>query len=80
MARNISDVIDRVLGVLPDEGYADLRAKLDKVKSDAGFRAPELASIDWKHASDALAETFGNAPASDSVADKVQAVWLGREA
>lgn len=45
--RNIDEVIDQVLTQIPTEEVA-LRASLQRVKSDARYRAPEQLLLSWE--------------------------------
>jgi hypothetical protein len=51
--RDPVDVIDAVLDLIP-ETWAELRRKLEYVKNDAGFVAPECVGIVWRRLADAL--------------------------
>ena len=46
MARSLTEVIDKMLAVIP-ESEGDLRAELDKCKASAGFCPPEEMSRVW---------------------------------
>lgn len=58
MARNITDVIDSILKVVPEDSQT-LRDRLVGVKRDAGFRAPEMMRLSWRALADVLEDEIG---------------------
>ena len=58
MARDIIEVIDRLLGIVP-EGETGLRAGLNSVKQSALFTAPEMMTIRWRRLGEVLQEEIG---------------------
>ncbi len=62
--RSISVVIDRVKAELPD-GYVDLTARLDQVKRDCLYTAPEQMGRRWQALCIILSETLPD-PAADN--------------
>lgn len=64
--RNPVEVIDTVLAKLP-EGYPALRARLEKIKSNSRYRAPELEGQrdTWIEVGNALNENLPFPPKED---------------
>ena len=59
MSRDIGDVIDRIIQVLPEEANPVVAAELKKIKSDAGFAAPETMGGVWNKAAQVLTIYIG---------------------
>jgi hypothetical protein len=78
--RNLSDVIDRMLAIIPatraDE--IELREALERVKGNAGFRPPEMENISWTEGMNALFDFFGDADPTSEWGKQVQAIWMDR--
>jgi hypothetical protein len=56
-ARNIADVIDRILDVVPTE-MISLRVQLDALKESAIFTAPEAMGRRWSMLADILTDAL----------------------
>lgn len=54
MARDINEVIRRIVAVIPDT-EADLLAGIERVKRSAVYHAPELRHFDWAALQEVLA-------------------------
>ena len=76
MARDICEVIDRVLEVVPEEEY-EIHLGLIKVKKDVGYRPPELRYLDWKNGSLTLQEYITEEPLDDTWQKQVSDIWMG---
>lgn len=74
--RDLIEVLDRVLEVIP-ESEGELRNGLQKVRSSAGYTAPEAIASRWIEAADVFAEHL---PADTNVMSDWQArvaeLWL----
>lgn len=53
--RNLADVIDQIVEVSTNE---ELNGKLEKIKSDIFFTAPEVMPMRWDLVSEALEESI----------------------
>lgn len=62
MTRDLSEVIARILTVVP-ESQAGLRLDLYRVRSSALFAAPEMQPMFWDQAAEILRGTLVDVPA-----------------
>jgi hypothetical protein len=76
--RNICDVIDRVLAVIPAEHAESIRPRLTSLRSSASFSAPELMQDRWLSFAVILGEEVGP-PGDVPWKLKVQAIFNGKE-
>lgn len=58
--RSFVDVVGRVIALVP-EGHG-LKARLEKIRDDAGFLPPEGEYVSWERLIDVLVEHFPNGP------------------
>ena len=62
--RNISDVADKIIKVIDEkcdfdeERVASIIERIEKVKRDSSYRAPELSYMDWENLSYILSQNF----------------------
>lgn len=76
-SRNIGDVIDQVLSVIP-AGETALREALEGVRSDSRYRAPEMQRLSWEAASNALGAALGERGMTEPWVRQVFELWTGR--
>lgn len=76
--RDIGKVIDAVLGHVP-EGMTELRARLQQIKSDACYLAPEVIGAAWYQLVQALRHACNNPPTLDWE-KRISDIVEGREA
>ena len=78
MKRDIGKAIDAVLGHVPEE-MTELRARLQQIKYDAGYLAPEAKESAWYQLMRALQRACGTRPTLDWE-KRVSDIVEGREA
>ena len=74
MTRRLRDTIDRILFLIPVDRH-DLRSRLMQVAQDAGFRAPELSGIDWRHAEEVLVAHTTQDDMREEWCKAVRGIW-----
>lgn len=62
--RSIQDVIDAMVAVIPAD-KSDFLQRLQWIKNDAGFKAPELMRVSWEHLANAVNEFIPYPPVED---------------
>lgn len=73
--RNIEEVIDRVLALVPETETA-LRADLERVKFGSRFRAPETMWASWEAGTNVLLRHLSERRGAAWV-ESVRKVWAG---
>jgi hypothetical protein len=76
--RNLEEVIDRVLAVIPKHEVL-LRKTLEKAKEDAYWKPPEGHGRYWEAGAQAFYTRFGEEPPADGWGKRALAIWLGQE-
>ena len=75
--RDIGKVIDAILVHIPVQ-MSELRARLERIKDDAAYLAPEVKSRAWHQLVNALRESCYNPPTLEWE-KRVSAIIEGRE-
>lgn len=57
MGRNVAEVIDQVLGIVP-EAEQELRSRLEALRTSAKYKAPELMGDIWNGAAHLLNDSL----------------------
>lgn len=58
MARNIVDVIDSILCIIPVDEHWFIN-ELNNIKDSASFAAPELSYLGWQRLTESMMEAYG---------------------
>ena len=76
--RNIVDVINQVISVIPPEDGSSLITELLSMRESAEFSAPELIYLRWQTGAEWLALELGDPTNLNEWQQKVFNIWMGR--
>lgn len=77
--RNIVDVIDQMISVIPPEDGSSLITELLSVRESAEYSAPELMHLRWQLGAECLALELGDPTNLNDWQQKVVNIWMGRD-
>lgn len=78
MSRDITEVIERMLEIIP-ANETELRADLAQVDHAACYLAPEVMGKAWAQGAQALLRRFGETAPVEGWGCEVVAIWRGKK-